>query len=204
MALTVCAYCDASYLEQDTSCEKCGLTVDQQLFRSKYTPFKHKMKIFWKWTLEVIFFSLIISLMGCRAVAADTYKVIGVSDGDTIKILQDGKEVKIRLAGVDCPERGQPYSTVAKTFTSEHCFGKEVSLNIVQKSDRYGRVVADVILPDGTSLSNELVKAGLAWHYKQFSKSKVLEDLENEARKSKCGLWADNDPIPPWDYRKKK
>lgn len=205
MALTVCAYCDASYLEQYDACDKCGLTVDQQLFRSKYTPLKYKAKIFLKWILEVIFFSLIISLMGCKAaIAADTYKVIGVSDGDTIKILQDGKEVKIRLAGVDCPERGQPFSTAAKNFTSEKCFGKEVKINIVQKSDRYGRVVADVILPDGNSLSNELIKAGLAWHYKHFSKSKILEDLENAARENKCGLWADAQPTPPWEYRKKK
>jgi len=201
MAYTVCAYCDASYLEQYDACDKCGLTLDQQLFRNKYTPWNYKMKIFWKWALEVIFFSLIICLLGCAA--ADTYKVIGVSDGDTIKILQDGKEVKIRLAGVDCPEKGQPFGNAAKIFTSEKCFGKQVKINIVQKSDRYGRVVADVILPDGNSLSHELVKAGLAWHYKHFSKSKELEDLENEARKNKCGLWADSDPIPPWEYRKK-
>lgn len=140
-------------------------------------------------------------LVGCGEV--DAYKVVGISDGDTIKVLKDGKEVKIRLAGIDCPERGQPYATVAKTFTSEKCFGKEVKLNITQKSDRYGRVIADVILPDGSSLSNELVKAGLAWHYTHFSKSKVLEDLQNEAKENKRGVWSEKDPIPPWEYRKK-
>jgi endonuclease YncB( thermonuclease family) len=203
MAFTICAYCDASYLEQYNACDKCGLTLDQQLFKNKYTPFKHKAKIFWKWVLEVIFFSFVfLMLVGCAA--ADEYKVIGISDGDTIKILKDGKEVKVRLAGIDCPEKGQPFGTKAKTFTSEKAFGKNVKLNIVTPADRYGRMVADVILPDGTVLSAELVKAGLAWHYKQFSKSKTLEDLENDAKENKRGLWADSDPVPPWNYRKRK
>jgi endonuclease YncB( thermonuclease family) len=201
MAFTVCAYCDASYLEQYDACDKCGLTLNQQLFRNKHTPFKYKAKIFMKWILEVIFFSFILSmLLGC---AADEYKVVGISDGDTIRILKDNKEVRVRLAGVDCPEKGQPFGTQAKHFTSEKAFGKNVKLDIIQSADRYGRVVADVILPDGTKLSEELVKAGLAWHYKQFSKSKVLADLENDARENKRGLWIDADPIPPWKYRKK-
>jgi endonuclease YncB( thermonuclease family) len=202
MAFTVCAYCDASYLEQWAECDKCGLTLDQQLFKSKYTPLKYKAKIFWKWCLEVIFFSLILAVMGCSA--NEDYKVVGISDGDTIRILKDNKEVRVRLAGIDCPEKRQPFGTQAKNFTSEKAFGKNVKLNIVQQSDRYGRVVADIILPDGTNLSEELVKAGLAWHYKHFSKSQVLADLEKEARENKRGLWADADPIPPWEYRKKK
>lgn len=145
-------------------------------------------------------FLLILPLFGCTA---DEYKVVGVSDGDTIRILKDGKEVRVRLAGIDCPEKKQAFGTQAKNFTSEKAFGKHVKLNIVQASDRYGRIVADVILPDGSNLSLELVKAGLAWHYKHFSKSKNLEDAENEARENKRGLWIDPDPVPPWEYRKK-
>ncbi|MFY4731318.1 thermonuclease family protein [Nitrospira sp. BLG_2] len=147
----------------------------------------------------IAFIALLI--VGCGD--ADKYKVVGISDGDTIRILKDNKEVRVRLAGIDCPERGQAFYQQAKSFTSEKCFGKEVKLNITQASDRYGRVVADVILPDGTLLCSELVKAGLAWHYTHFSKSKVLEDLQTEAKENKRGLWGDKDPIPPWEYRKK-
>lgn len=141
-------------------------------------------------------------LIGCEPV--DTYKVVAITDGDTIRILKDNKEIKIRLAGIDCPERKQDFYTQAKKFTADKAFGKEVKINIIQKSDRYGRVVAEVILPDGTILNEELVRVGLAWHYKQFSKSKKLEELEREARENKRGLWIDSDAIPPWKFRKKK
>lgn len=145
---------------------------------------------------------IVLLLIGCAPV--DTYKVVAITDGDTIRILKDNKEVKIRLAGVDCPERKQDFYTQAKSFTAEKAFGKNVKINVIQESDRYGRVVAEVILPDGTILNEELVKAGFAWHYKQFSKSKVLENLEKEARENKLGLWSNANAKPPWEFRKDK
>jgi endonuclease YncB( thermonuclease family) len=78
-----------------------------------------------------------------------TGKVVGVSDGDTISVMWEGRAVKVRLHGIDCPEKGQPYGTKAKQYTSEMAFGKEVTVQ-VKDTDRYGRIVSEVILPDGS------------------------------------------------------
>ena len=96
--------------------------------------------------------------------ATDTFtgKVVGVSDGDTISVMRAGKAVKVRLHGIDCPEKKQPYGTRAKQYTSDLAFGQEVTVRI-QTTDRYGRIVGEVILPGGKNLNWELVDAGLAW-----------------------------------------
>src|SRR5712692_1532752 len=86
-------------------------------------------------------------------------RVVGVTDGDTIKVMHNGKAEKIRLHGIDCPEKGQPFGTKAKQFTSEMVFGKTVTLHVTDM-DRYGRTVADVVLPDGRVRNRELVAAG--------------------------------------------
>ncbi len=101
-------------------------------------------------------------------------KVIRIADGDTITILDStNTQKRIRLYGVDCPEDGQDFSNVAKKFTSDKCFGKVVQVE-VRDVDRYGRTVGVVILPDSTVLNKELLKAGLAWHYKYFDKSSEI------------------------------
>jgi micrococcal nuclease len=128
-----------------------------------------------------------------------TGKVIAVSDGDTIKILVDKTTYKIRLNGVDCPEKNQDYGQKAKQFTSDLVYNKVVTADIKDK-DRYGRYVADVLI-SGTTLNKELVRNGFAWHYKQYSKDKELAALEEQARASQVGLWADSNPTPPWDFR---
>lgn len=128
-----------------------------------------------------------------------TGKVIAVSDGDTIKILVDKTTYKIRLNGVDCPEKNQDYGQKAKQFTSDMVYDKVVTADVKDK-DRYGRYVADVIIDD-TTLNKELVRNGFAWHYKQYSNDEELSTLEDEARGSQVGLWADSEPIPPWDFR---
>ena len=119
-------------------------------------------------------------------------RVVGVSDGDTIKVLHDGKAEKIRLYGVDCPEKGQAFGAKAKQFTSEMVFGKTVTLHVTD-TDRYGRTVADVILPGGRVLNRELVAAGLAWWYRKYSTDESLKQLEADARTARRGL----SPIPP-------
>jgi endonuclease YncB( thermonuclease family) len=91
-----------------------------------------------------------------------TGKVVGVSDNATIKVMREGRAVKVRLYGIDCPERKQPYGTKAKQYTSEMVFGNEVEVRI-KTTDGYGRIVGEVILPDGSSLNKELVYVGLAW-----------------------------------------
>jgi micrococcal nuclease len=89
-------------------------------------------------------------------------KVVGVSDGDTITVLQNRTPIKVRLHGIDCPEIGQDFGSRAKAFASEIVFGQVVKV-VPRETDRYGRTVADVILVDGRILNHELVRAGLAW-----------------------------------------
>lgn len=91
-----------------------------------------------------------------------TGKVVGVSEGDTISFMRKGKAVKVRLHGIDCPEIGQPFGTTAKWVTSDLAFRKEVEVRVLE-TDRYDRLVGEVILLEGISLNKELVYAGLVW-----------------------------------------
>ena len=102
-----------------------------------------------------------------------------------------GKNLRIRLAHVDCPERGMPFYQNAKRFTSEKCYRKTVKIIHSNEFDRYGRLVGEVILLDGTNLNQELVKAGLAIHYKKYSSSGVYSNLEIKARLKKVGIWSE-------------
>lgn len=129
-------------------------------------------------------------------------KVVSISDGDTIKVLKDGKQVRIRLAAIDCPEKGQPYGQKAKQFTSAMVAGKIVKVWETD-IDRYGRIVGFVFIGD-KNLNKELLSAGLAWHYKKYSRDPALAKLEFEARSAKRGLWAEPDPVAPWEWRRMK
>lgn len=130
------------------------------------------------------------------------FKVIGIKDGDTFVVLINGNEQVVRFAHIDCPEKKQPFGNKAKQFVSELCFGKYVTLIDDNKFDRDRRLIAEVILENGSNLNKELVKKGLAWHFKKYSTDISYENLEVLARQSKIGLWADENPMPPWDWRK--
>ncbi len=125
---------------------------------------------------------------------------MGVSDGDTITVLHKGKGERIRLHGIDCPEKRQAFGNRAKQFTSKLIFVKIVTVQVLDR-DRYGRTVGVVLLPDGRSLNHELVRAGLAWMYRRYTDDQSLSELEEEARVARRGLWADPNPIPPWQWR---
>ena len=127
-------------------------------------------------------------------------KVVRVLDGDTIEVMHHGQAERIRLNGIDCPEKAQPFGERAKKYTSSLAFGETVTA-IVKDTDRYGRTVAEILLPDGRSLNRELVKAGLAWWYRKYSTDATLGQLEAEARAARRGLWADSNPVPPWEWR---
>ncbi|WP_422104647.1 thermonuclease family protein [Winogradskyella sp.] len=130
-----------------------------------------------------------------------TGKVVAITDGDTFKILtKDSTLIKVRLANIDCPERKQPFSKKAKKFVSDAIFSKAVKLNVLKK-DRYRRYISNVIYDDSLSLCHELIKNGLAWHYRKYSKDSMLQALEDQARKSKIGLWQDQNAIAPWEWR---
>jgi len=114
--------------------------------------------------------------------------------------MRGGVGIEVRLDGVDCPELAQAFGRKAKSFTSDLAFGKTVRL-VGRGKDRYERELAEVFLPDGRSLNRELVSAGYAWWFRKYSSDRSLEELEQAARLSRRGLWADSDPVPPWEFR---
>jgi len=131
-----------------------------------------------------------------------TGKVIGIVDGDTYDLLTPDKEtLRIRTAAIDAPERGMPFYNVSKQYLAKLCFGKMVSLKIDAR-DRYDRIVAFTYLPDNAEVSIEMLKAGMAWHFKKYNTDKDLAQLEIEARNARKGLWVDKDPMEPWRNRK--
>ncbi|MBS1548575.1 MAG: thermonuclease family protein [Bacteroidetes bacterium] len=132
-----------------------------------------------------------------------TAKVVAVKDGDTVGILWNGKEQAIRLAHIDCPEKKQAFGSSAKKFVSDFCFGKTVQIVIAGKPDRNGRWIAEIYY-NHQNLNKELVRNGLAWHYIKYSNSDVYATLENIAREKRIGLWQDQYPIAPWEWRKSK
>ena len=129
-----------------------------------------------------------------------TGKVVGVTDGDTISVMRDGRAVRVRLEGIDCPENGQDFSQRAKRFTSDIAFGREAKIE-VRDVDRYGRLVARVQV-GGEDVSLALVQAGLAWHYLRYSRDPILAKAEMTARSAKLGLWSHLNPVPPWEFRR--
>ncbi|MCJ8330932.1 MAG: thermonuclease family protein [Lentisphaeria bacterium] len=136
-------------------------------------------------------------------------KVVRVIDGDTIVVLVDKKEIKVRLYGIDAPEKGQPFGTQAKKTLSDLIFGKEV--HCVQTDvDFFGRSICKVFLSellelDGGDMNLNMLSSGMAWHYKKYSKDPTYARAEQIAREEiKAGLWADKNPVAPWDWRKNK
>jgi endonuclease YncB( thermonuclease family) len=140
-------------------------------------------------------------LSSSTAYAEFTGLVVSILDGDTLTVLNDGKEEDIRLNGIDCPEKNQVYGNKAKQFTSNKALNTVVTVE-VKGVDRDGRTIADVILADGTNLNRELVREGLAWWFFKYSKDEMLRALEMDARDGKRGLWANPLPMPPWVFRK--
>ena len=150
----------------------------------------------------IAFFSLTLYFTGSALAGIVTGNVTGVLDGDTIEVLNGHHADRIRLSGIDCPENGQAHSKKAKQAASALGFGKEVTLQTHGK-DKYGRMLADVLLTDGTNVNHELVNQGWCWWYRKYAPGDTeLERLEAEARDAKKGLWVDPVPIPPWVYRK--
>jgi endonuclease YncB( thermonuclease family) len=142
-------------------------------------------------------------------------RVVGVADGDTVTVLDAEREPhRIRIAGIDAPEKRQAYGERAKQHLSDLVYGKTV-LVVWDKRDRYGRIIGRVLAPecDRTSCSYsvdaglEQLKAGLAWHYKQYEKDQRADERarysasEREARARREGLWREPDALPPWQFR---
>ena len=156
--------------------------------------------------LKTVFLVSLILLPWPIIVSATTInaKVIRVLDGDTIEVLHNNHPERIRLSGIDCPEKGQAFGKRAKQAASELVYGKEVTLQIHGK-DKYKRTLANLVLSDGTIVNQQLVKDGWCWWYRKYAPGDtVLEVLEKEAREAKKGLWVDPQPVPPWEWRKRR
>lgn len=133
-------------------------------------------------------------------------KVVKVSDGDTITVLdKDNKQHKIRFQGIDAPESKQAFGQASKENLASMIFGKEVKV-VGSKTDKYGRTVGKILL-DGRDINLEQIKAGFAWHYKAYEREQPPEDrltysaAEQEARAARRGLWQDPNPTPPGEFR---
>lgn len=164
--------------------------------------------------------ALLFLLLSHSVAQAETIigKVIKVSDGDTINIL-DANHVKyhVRLAGIDAPEKEQPFGKRAQQKLSELVFGQEVRFEWSKLDFRKRPVGVVLVSPKGCSTCEktidagyEVLKAGLAWHYKQYQREQTSEDRlryskgEIDARGQQIGLWADPEPTAPWEWRKAK
>ncbi len=157
--------------------------------------------------VRVITLGLLIGLSLRASADPLNGKVVKVVDGDTLYVLDANyKEHKIRLAGIDAPERKQAYGLASRKHLASIVAGKQVTVEY-QKRDRYGRILGKVLV-DGTDVCLEQVKAGFAWHYKKYQHEQSLEDqrlyadAENQARGGRLGLWRENNPNPPWEYRR--
>jgi endonuclease YncB( thermonuclease family) len=136
-------------------------------------------------------------------------RVVGVSDGDTITVLDAGKtQHVVRLGGIDAPERKQPFGSAAKEVLSSAVFDRRVEARC-WKRDRYGREICSVFV--GTrDVGLAMIQDGYAWHYKAFEQEQSADDraayarTEADARSARRGLWRDAAPVPPWDWRKER
>lgn len=130
-------------------------------------------------------------------------KVIRVPDGDTIVVLDStNTQHRIRLDGIDCPEKGQPFVNKATLFVRNLVAEKEVIIEW-KKKDRYGRILGYVFI-DSINVNKELLRNGLAWHYKFFNKDEELAEIGQKAKDQKLNIWSEKNPIEPYLWRKRK
>ena len=133
-----------------------------------------------------------------------TGRAVSIIDGDTFILLINGNEqIKIRLDGIDAPEKSQDFGSRAKEYLSEMIWDQELTVNVTKK-DRYGRSIGKISTPTIEDVNIEMIKAGLAWHYKEYNHDKTYADAEILARKNKKGLWIYKNPIKPQDFRRHK
>jgi endonuclease YncB( thermonuclease family) len=144
-----------------------------------------------------------VLLAGGAAAEEFTGRVVGVTDGDTITVLRAGRAERVRLQGVDAPEKRQAYGERARRFTADLVFDRTVTVRASGR-DRGGRLLGEVVLPDGRSLNEALVRAGYAWWFRRYSRDDRLARLEEEARAGRRGLWADRAPEAPWEFRARR
>lgn len=127
-------------------------------------------------------------------------KVVAVDDGHSVTVQHDGRAERVRLAGIEAPRPGQEYAGQSKAFLAGIAFGREVTVRTAERAED-GRPVAVVTLKDGRCLNQEAVRAGMVWAQRQPVADAVLSSIEADARGDRRGLWRDERPVAPWDFR---
>lgn len=159
----------------------------------------------------IVYWFFAYLLFSATLVNADTIagRVVGVADGDTITVLDASNiQYKIRLSGIDAPEKKQAFGQVSKKSLSDFVYDKQVIIDW-SKRDRYQRIVGKVLI-NGVDANLEQVKRGMAWFYKKYQNEQPLQDrldylhAHEAAEKGHVGLWADSEVVAPWDFRKQK
>lgn len=162
-----------------------------------------------------LFITLITSALLALVLAAPSQaailagRVVGVADGDTVTVLDAARrQHKIRLMGIDAPEKKQAYGSRSKQSLSDLVFDRQVQVEYT-KQDKYGRTVGKIMV-NGVDANLGQIKAGMAWHYKQYQKEQSPADraayanAESQARAANRGLWQESAPTPPWDWRRQQ
>ncbi|EHU0559634.1 thermonuclease family protein [Salmonella enterica] len=153
--------------------------------------------------LKQYVFFLVILFSGSLFAAEIQGKVIRVLDGDTIEVLQDKTPVRIRLANIDAPEKKQAFGRWSANQLKGLVAAQLVTVTYTQ-TDRYGRIIGRVFTTNGTEASRFMVQSGAAWVYDRYNTDNSLPALQQEAQTHKRGLWADSNPMPPWEWRHTK
>lgn len=157
--------------------------------------------------ISVLMFACLLQLAGGALAVIILGKVVGIADGDTVTVLDASKnQHRIRLEGIDAPEKSMPFGQRAKEHLSNLVFAKDVEVK-TSKKDRYGRAIGSIFV-NGLDANLAMVNAGMAWHYKKYQKEQspadrlIYASAEEQARSRRAGLWRDDNPTPPWEYRK--
>lgn len=153
--------------------------------------------------MKNIFFLMFVAL-SWPALSADIQgKVVRILDGDTLEVINAKRPVRIRLAGIDAPEKKQAYGRWSTEVLKSLVGGKSVTVSYTQR-DRYGRILGQIFAPDRVNVNQFMVRAGAAWVYTQYNTDPALPGLQNEARQQRRGLWADRSPVSPWTWRHRR
>lgn len=147
-------------------------------------------------------YSFILLFLFAFSLTANDFsgQVISVHDGDTVRILDGKIQKKVRLFGIDAPETNQDFGSVSRDHLKSLVHRKKVKVAF-KENDQYGRIVGELYLNE-KNINLQMVQDGYAWVYRNFNKSKEYIDSEENAKKSKIGLWAGKNPIPPWEFRR--
>jgi micrococcal nuclease len=156
--------------------------------------------------LRIILFSfLLLPLLAFAPPPVYTLKgkAVRIVDGDTFDLLVGTTTHRIRLAGIDAPEKGQNFGTASKLLLGKLCSNQILTVTVTNV-DRNKRKIAEVYTEQKLWINKELIAKGMAWHFKKYSSDTQLANAELSARKQKVGLWSVKNPVAPWDWRKPK